>query len=64
MKSRQIDNIEELILDGVDRLLARDGYDEVSVDSLAKEVGLKGRRSIPISDKARPHVVTCRSDRS
>ena len=28
MKSRQIDNIEELILAGVDRLLARDGYDE------------------------------------
>ena len=41
MKSRQIDNIEELILAGVDRLLARDGYDEVSVDSLAKEVGIK-----------------------
>jgi AcrR family transcriptional regulator len=41
MKSRHVDNIEELILDGVDRLLARNGYDEVSVDSLAKEVGIK-----------------------
>ena len=41
MKSRHVDNIEELILDGVDRLLARGGYDEVSIDSLARELGLR-----------------------
>ncbi len=41
MKSRHIDDIEELILDGVDRLLARDGYDAISIDTLAREVGIK-----------------------
>jgi len=40
MKSKYLDTTEELILDGVDRLLAREGYDEVSIDSLAREVGL------------------------
>jgi AcrR family transcriptional regulator len=40
MKSRHADDTEELILDGVDRLLAREGYSEVSIDRLAREVGI------------------------
>jgi AcrR family transcriptional regulator len=40
MKSSDSEKIEELILDGVDRLLALHGYDEVSMDSLARELGL------------------------
>jgi AcrR family transcriptional regulator len=40
MKAKLVDNTEELILDGVDRLLAREGYHEVSIDTLAREVGL------------------------
>jgi AcrR family transcriptional regulator len=41
MNPKLVENIEELILDGVDRLLAREGYEEVNMDSLAREVGLK-----------------------
>lgn len=41
MKRTNSDNIEELILNGVDRVLAKEGYEQVNLERVAREIGLK-----------------------
>lgn len=55
-------NIDELILDAADRLLARYGYRKMTIDDLASEVGI-GKGTIYLRFKSKEEIVLARVDR-
>ena len=55
-------NIDELILDAADRLLARYGYRKMTIDDLAQEVGI-GKGTIYLRFKSKEQIVLATVDR-
>ena len=56
------ENIRELILDAVDRLLARYGYKKMTIDDLAHEVGI-GKGTIYLHFRSKEEIVFSHIDR-
>jgi len=55
-------NIDDLILDAADRLLARYGYRKMTIDDLAQEVGI-GKGTIYLRFKSKQEIVLATVDR-
>src|ERR1044071_959660 len=55
-------NIDELILDAADRLLARYGYRKMTIDDLAQEVGI-GKGTVYLRFKSKQEIVLATVDR-
>jgi len=63
MKARvQTKEVREAILDATDQLLARYGYKKMTIDDLAKEVGI-GKGSIYLHFKSKEEIVLSLTDR-
>jgi AcrR family transcriptional regulator len=60
--SVQTKEIREAILDSTDRLLARFGYQKMTIDDLAKDVGI-GKGSIYLHFKSKEEIVLSHIDR-
>ncbi len=60
--SVQTKEIREAILDSTDRLLARYGYQKMTIDDLAKDVGI-GKGSIYLHFKSKEEIVLSHIDR-
>jgi AcrR family transcriptional regulator len=56
------EDVRDLILDAADRLLARYGYNKMSIDDLAREVGI-GKGTIYLHFASKEEVALCRIDR-
>src|SRR5437016_14443491 len=56
------EDISELILDAADRLLARYGYKKMTMDDVAKEVGI-GKGTIYLHFKSKEEIALARVDR-
>ena len=56
------EDVRDLILDAADRLLARYGYKKMSIDDLAREVGI-GKGTIYLHFSSKEEVALCRIDR-
>ena len=56
------EDISDLILDAADRLLARYGYKKMTMDDVAKEVGI-GKGTIYLHFKSKEEIALARVDR-
>ncbi len=56
------EDIRDLILDATDRLLERYGYQKMTMDDLAREVGI-GKGTIYLHFSSKEEVALCRIDR-
>jgi len=56
------EDVRDLILDAADRLLARYGYKKMTIDDLAREVGV-GKGTIYLHFTSKEEVALCRIDR-
>ena len=56
------EDISDLILDAADRLLARYGYKKMTIDDVAKEVGI-GKGTIYLHFKSKEEIALARVDR-
>ena len=54
------EDISDLILDAADRLLARYGYRKMTIDDVAKEVGI-GKGTIYLHFKSKEEIALARS---
>src|SRR3982750_139026 len=55
-------NLPDRILDAADRLLARYGYQKMTIDDLAREVGI-GKGTVYLHFRSKEEIVLCRVDR-